>query len=269
MILNSPNISNDTINKQFTRNNNISSDPYKNFPSNCIVLGCGGIGGHVGDILKSIRAVSNIVIFDDDIVTLDNLNRTVFSYNHVGQYKVAALSQIISSGNMSPSVFPMNMRFNKEACDFINSNEDFDFIKLSDFMVFDCRDNFYGDYDLLDTISEKPGQHTVIRAAYNKMSITIDFNPTNHPVWGNGGYDQNTGSHSIPSRMAATLIIMCASQFKNVKDTPLFQIPLTFDVNKIIDYIFKGITIEKLKDEDRDLVLRTLETEITTEISGE
>lgn len=265
MLINTPSINAEIGEIQFQRTRAIPNDSFKRFPANCIVLGLGGIGGHVADILSSIPSVANIVLFDDDIVELSNLNRTVYQYAHIGQYKVSAIAEIISSRNVAVSVFPLNMRFNERACEVINSSEDLDFIKYSEFMVFDCRDNFFGDYKLLDTIAEKEGQHKVIRAAYNKMSITIDLNPAEHPVWGSGGYDQETGSHSIPSRLVATLIVMCASDYNRLRKTPLFNIPLTFDATKIVDFIFKGTTIDKLGPTDRDRVLTTLENKIEEE----
>lgn len=265
MLINSPNINAEITEQQFQRTRSISNDSFKTFPANCMVVGLGGIGGHVADILSTIPSVNNIVLFDDDIVELNNLNRTVYQFRHIGQYKVSAMAEIISSRNLSATIYPLNMRFNEKSCELINSNEDLDFLKFSEFMVFDCRDNFFDDYKLFDTISERAGQHKVIRAAYNKMSITIDLNPSAHPVWGSGGYDENTGSHSIPSRLVATLIIMCASDYKRLAKTPLFNIPLTFDAVKILDFIFKGTTIEKLDREERDRVLVTLEKKIESE----
>jgi len=262
MMINSPNINTDVIEKQFQRTRSIKEDNFRKFPTNCMIIGLGGIGGHVADILSSIPSIANIVLFDDDVVELNNLNRTVYQYRHIGQYKVSAIAEIISSRNLSPEIYPLNMKFNKNACEMINSNENLDFLKFSEFMVFDCRDNFFDDYGLFDTISEKAGQHKIIRAAYNKMSVTIDLNPIAHPVWGSGGYDENTGSHSIPSRLVATLIVMYASEYNNIKNTPLFNIPLTFDAVKIIDFIFKGTTIEKLAPADRDKILTTLEKKI-------
>lgn len=265
MLVNSPNINTGIVEEQFRRTRSISNDSFKTFPSNCMVLGLGGIGGHVADILSSIPSVNNIVLFDDDIVELSNLNRTVYQFRHIGQYKVSAMAEIISSRNLSAEIYPLNMRFNENSCNLINSSEDLNFLRFSEFMVFDCRDNFFDDYKLFDTIAERVNQHKIIRAAYNKMSITIDLNPGAHPVWGSGGYDENTGSHSIPSRLVATLIIMCASEYKKIVKTPLFNIPLTFDAVKIIDFIFKGTTIEKLDSEEQDKVLVALEKKIENE----
>jgi len=266
MIVTTPTINNDIMDRQFSRTRSIENDIYRNFPTNCMILGLGGIGGHVADILSSIPSVTNIVLFDDDTIELSNLNRTVYQYGHIGQYKVSAMAEIISSKNTSPVVFPLNMKFNETSCNLINSDESLDFIKHSEFMIFDCRDNFFDDYKLLDIIAERSGQHKVIRAAYNQMSITIDLNPSIHPVWGTGGYTQNTGSHSIPSRLAATLIIMCAADYKKLVTTPLFKIPLTFTADRLTDFIFKGITLDKLKDAERNKILKTLETQIEIEV---
>jgi len=265
MQITNPTINNNLIESQFQRTRAISNDKFKNFPVNCMVIGLGGIGGHVADILSSIPSITNIVLFDDDIVELSNLNRTVYQYSHIGQYKVTAMAEIISSRNITASIYPLNMKFNEGTCEFIKTSEELDFLKYLDFLVFDCRDNFFGDYDLFNTISSKKEQYKVIRAAYNKMSVTIDLNPSENPVWGSGGYDENTGSHSIPSRLVATLITMCAAEYNKLMNTPLFHIPLTFDAMKVMDFIFKGRTIEKLRGEDRDRILTTLEKKIEEE----
>lgn len=267
MILNSPTINSEITEGQFQRTREISNDTFRKFPSNCMILGLGGIGGHVADILSTIPSVSNIVLFDDDIVELSNLNRTVYQYPHIGQYKVTAMAEIISSRNVSVSVYPLNMKFNERACEYIKNSEDLDFLKFSDFMIFDCRDNFFGDYELLKSIPEEKGKYKIVRAAYNKMSITIDLNPEAHPVWGSGGYDTNTGSHSIPSRLVAMLIVMCASDYGKLSSTPLFHIPLTFDAVKVVDFIFKGLTIDKLEDVKRNKILKELEDKIEEESS--
>jgi len=268
MQVTNPSINNDLIDLQFQRTRNIKDDKFKDFPKNCIVIGLGGIGGHVADILSSIPSIENIVLFDDDIIELSNLNRTVYQYSHIGQYKVAAMAEIISSRNVRSSVYPINMKFNERSCEFIRSSDELDFLKHLDFLVFDCRDNFFGDYDLFNTISSKKEQFKVIRAAYNKMSVTIDLNPSENPVWGSGGYNEDTGSHSIPSRLVATLITMCAAEYNRLVNTPLFHIPLTFDAMSIIDFIFKGITINKLAGKDRDEILTTLEKKIHEETKG-
>jgi len=175
MQINNPIVNSEITEQQFQRTRAIGNDKFKNFPTNCMVIGLGGIGGHVADILSSIPSITNIVLFDDDIVELSNLNRTVYQYDHIGQYKVTAMAEIISSRNITASIYPINMKFNEKTCEFIKGNEKLDFFKHLDFMVFDCRDNFFGDYELFDTISSEKGKYKVIRAAYNKMSITIDL----------------------------------------------------------------------------------------------
>jgi ribosomal protein L31 len=265
-LINTPTIDPHLQEQQFTREHAIGDNRFKKFPPNCMVLGLGGIGSHVADILGSISAVKNIVLFDNDIIELSNLARTIYQYRHIGEYKVEAVAEIISSRNLLPNIYPINMLFNEDTCKKINEDENLDFLKLSNFMVFDCRDNYYGDYDLLNTIFNQVDTHTVIRAAYNEMSLTIDINPKEHPVWGRGGYNQNTASHSVPSRLAAILIILCASNYEFLKSTPLFNIPLTFGVDQLIDFIFKGITIDKMDEKERTKIVKLLENNITKEV---
>jgi len=263
-LINSTVVDFNLIEQQFQRDRAIQGDnPFREFPQNCIVIGIGGIGGHVAEILSSISNVGNIVLFDSDIVEINNLNRTVFSYPHVGAYKVEAMQQIITTRNVSPNIIPINRQFNEETCNLICDDTELDFIRFNSSFVFDCRDNFYGDYGLFEKIAANDQvKYKILRAAYNGLSITIDMNPESHPVWGGGGYNQETGSHSVPSRLAALLVVICAAKYNYLKGTPLFNIPLTFDAQKIIDFIFKGISIDQLGQSEKDSVLHTLEKNI-------
>lgn len=211
-------------------------------PSNCMILGLGGIGGHVADILGSLNSMESIMLFDDDVVELSNLNRTIYSYKHLGKYKVDAISEIISSRNCAPQIIPINSRFNTETCQRLNENKDFD--NSHYFTVFDCRDNYYGDYDLLKKLNLITDYY-LVRAAYNGMSITLDTKPEDHPVWGQGGYTENT-SHSIPSRMAALLAVIYAAKKQQDPCNKYFEKPLTFNVENIIEHLIYGVKCSEL-----------------------
>ena len=260
--INTPIIDTHLMDEQFQRSSQMTNNSYATFPQNCIVIGLGGIGSNVGTILGSIKNVNNIILFDDDVVDLTNLPRTVYQYRHEGQPKVEAMAEIISSRNIGPNVYPINKKFNEELCDIIKNDDTLDFIQYNDFMVFDCRDDYFGDYGLFESISERENQFTIIRAAYNKMNITIDPNPAIHPVWGHGGYNENTASHSIPAKLSAMLVVMVASQYKQIKKTPMFKIPLTFDVNNTLDFLFKLMMINKLSDEDKIAINNMIDSKI-------
>jgi len=239
-------------NEQFQRDP--SCNKINNINRDCIVIGLGGIGGHVADILGSLQHVDSIILFDDDIIELKNLNRTIYSYRHIGKYKVEAMSEIISSRNCGPIVISINAKFNKETCDKLNS-EDFN-IQRKIFSVFDCRDDYFGDYDLLNSL-KFVYQYNLVRAAYNGMSVTIDPNPKDHPVWGQGGYTENM-SHSFPSRLAALLAIICEGSRECNEDT-LYNNPITFNSENLFRIITDGVKLNNMTNiEDRDKIMNSL-----------
>lgn len=262
-IVSSPVINNNLIEEQFQRSNQIQNNIYSNFPQNCIILGIGGIGSNVALLLSSIRRVENIVLIDDDVVDITNIPRTAFEYRHEGAYKVEAMAEIISSRNITPTIHPINARFNQALCDRVNSEEDLDFLKFSDFTVFDCRDDFFGDYELFDGISERENQFKIIRAAYNEMSVTVDLNPRIHPVWGRGGYNENTASHSIPAKLSALLAVMMAAQYNSLKSTQLWKVPITFNIDKAIEYLFNGFMITKLSKDNNKTVMDIINAKLS------
>lgn len=261
-IINSPSISSKIIDEQFQRSSQIRNNIYSHFPANCMIWGLGGIGSNVAMLLSSIRSVENIVLLDDDIIEHHNLPRTVYAYRHEGVYKVQAMAEIISSHNVGPNVYPINARFNQEMCERINTDDELDFIKYTDFMIFDCRDDFFADYNLLETIQERDTQFKIVRAAYNEMSITIDLNPRIHPVWGTGGYNENTASHSIPSKLSALLVVMLAAQYDKYMGTPLSRVPINFNANDAIELILNGVTIDKLAQADKENIMKKIDAKL-------
>jgi len=214
---------------------------------NYVILGLGGIGAHVAEILGSISKIKSIVLFDNDVVELSNLNRTAFRYCHVGQSKVEAASEIISSRNVNVKVIAINDKFNKESVDEICKSNILRSFSGYKYIVIDCRDDYYGDYNLFKKIDDSSNcDNQIYRAAYDDMSITIDAHPEKHHVWGPGGY-QVTPSHSIPARTAALMVVNLIRYSHNFPK--LLDKPLTFKVEDILNHMMLGIAVRKLSTE--------------------
>jgi len=222
---------------QFKRENDLNED----FSYNGIVmiLGCGGIGSHVAEIVGSMQGISDIILFDNQTIELSNLNRTAFFYENLRGYKVEEIAKIISSRNLGVSVYPVNEMFNEESLENIEKHTKL-FKSLEEMTVIDCRDEYYGDYNLFEKLDIfKPN---FIRVAYDGMSITIDLDPEKHPVHGSGGYS-TTPSHSIPARMAALLAVTFFVYERELRKThsEIITTPMTFNVSDIIGFIFNGV----------------------------
>jgi len=234
-----------------------------------MILGCGGIGAWVATFIAGIQAVKYLILVDPDVIEISNLNRTPFDISTVGNLKVSALTSMLCTSNPLLTVVPLNQYFDARFAErFGIGSETYHtvhhpFLPNEDVLVIDCRDNFYNDYDLLDKIFKK--EIYIIRAAYNGSSITIDFNPMDHPVMGRGGYTI-TPSHIIPASMAALLVLVGAINIKRYQSEPskyrwILDNPLTFNVEDILEYIFKGVILDRMTN-DGDKCAKTITDDI-------
>ena len=241
-----------TKGEQFQRSRLLEKDCFDNFPTCVWIIGLGGIGGHVAEMLGSIESIEKIVLFDDDIVELSNLGRTCYRYEHLDIPKVSAASEIITGRNTSIEVIPINQRFDEDMSITIIEDEVLRDKLIKTYhktLIIDCRDNFYNDYKFFKNIFNRShDSFKLIRAAYDGMSVTLDPNPENNPVWSNtgGGYVQ-APSHSIPSRLAALLIITLYGIISWENDSNVaeysdkFPGPYTFDLWKLMEFIRDGV----------------------------
>jgi hypothetical protein len=234
--------------KQFSREDSL----HFNFPIVAVVIGIGGIGGHVAEIIGSMKNAKVIYLFDDDKVEISNLNRTVFNYHHVGKLKVESISEIISNRNITVPIVAIPHRFNEDSIQDIIALDPYLMSPMTECHIFDCRDNDYNDHELQQKFAKNLGFRTektyYWRAAYNGFSMTLDGNSKEHPVWGVGGYTV-TPSHSIPSRLVALLIVIYAFTInrssKNLYDS---GIPVTFNSLQIINAIVCWSGILNMKE---------------------
>ncbi|MFP4045709.1 MAG: HesA/MoeB/ThiF family protein [Candidatus Aenigmatarchaeota archaeon] len=65
--------------------------------SRVLIVGCGGLGSHVADILA--RSGVNLRLVDDDRVEETNLHRTIFQKKNVGKAKTESLKEILSDSS--------------------------------------------------------------------------------------------------------------------------------------------------------------------------
>jgi hypothetical protein len=237
------------MDEQFVRNTQGDGVPKV---SNVVVLGLGGIGGHVAEILGSMKHTRYMYLIDDDIVELSNLNRSIYTYGDVSFSKVESAAALISGRNVGVTVYPFANKFNQDfAREFENMFHKGQVSKTSgSIMVYDCRDNYYPEKEIYADLEKGLGCRIfVLRAAYNETSITIDLDPQNHPVWGNPGYT-TVPSHSLPSRLAALLVCIFGHYYMDLKPE-VRTTPMTFEMRDIVDFIFSGV--KKLNRKNKKL----------------
>lgn len=79
-----------------------STDQLKKLSNTVVgIAGLGGLGSNVA-LMLARSGISHFVLIDHDIIEESNLNRQQFWPNHVGKYKVDALSEILT--NLNPNI---------------------------------------------------------------------------------------------------------------------------------------------------------------------
>ena len=141
-----------------------------------LIVGCGGLGNAVAVYLAA-SGIGNLVLIDDDEVSLNNLHRQVFfTVNDVGSSKAEVLAGYIRSINPFVSVSAKKMRLDKS--NYLNVLNGID-------LVVDCTDSLPTKYLINDicVIHELP---LVYGSLYKFDGYLASFN-----VKHEGGYSAN------------------------------------------------------------------------------
>ena len=87
------------------------------------LLGC-GLGSQIG-LLAVRTGFKNFILVDGDKVTIDNLNRQAFRYEHLGRNKAEALSSMIKDINPKAKVefYPIFLKDKKLARELIDKSD--------------------------------------------------------------------------------------------------------------------------------------------------
>lgn len=252
--------------EQFSRESALPRDanPTLGMSSTIMIIGLGGIGNWAAQLFSRVSNIKKIIMFDNDILEATNLNRSSYLYSEVGEFKVQSLATMITDARIDIDLYPINALFNAEWVDEAMSNEDMVAVFNGETItVIDCRDDYYDDYGLFDVIKKKCNcEFRMLRLAYNGSSITVDMRPEAHPVAGVGGYTI-VPSHIAPSSMVAILGLIYAGCYKDITEglKYLYDIPLTFDIKDVPNYLFIGAAVDKLpEDEKNKLVVKLIKT---------
>ncbi|MBQ3214257.1 MAG: ThiF family adenylyltransferase [Clostridia bacterium] len=95
--------------------------------SNIAILGVGGVGGYVAEMIARL-GVENITIVDFDKISVSNLNRQIIALNStIGKYKVEVLKSRILDINPKCNVVEVNSKISSQNVDKILNNN-FDYV---------------------------------------------------------------------------------------------------------------------------------------------
>ncbi|MEM3534342.1 MAG: HesA/MoeB/ThiF family protein [Thermoplasmatales archaeon] len=98
-----------------------------------VVVGMGGIGTSIAEILTRM-GIGKLVIIDDDYVELTNLNRqSLYGENDIGRKKVEVAARVLRSINSEVEIVPVDKRLTFENAPSLFSNAD---------VITDATDNY-------------------------------------------------------------------------------------------------------------------------------
>ena len=192
-------------------------DQLKLFSSSVAIIGCGGLGGHIAEMLARV-GVGHLSIFDFDIFEEHNLNRQNFSnYENIGREKVTVAKEALEKINPSTQIDAFVQKF--------NPTDDFPMISNADIIV-DALDNPQTKLELAKIC--KDNHMGFVHGAIAGMSGQFATNATLEHLYpdGSSGAEISVGNPSFcvafaASIQSAEIVKSILSIGKNLRDTIL------------------------------------------------
>jgi molybdopterin/thiamine biosynthesis adenylyltransferase len=153
--------------KRYIKNKNtVSSEKQlKLLQSAVVIIGCGGLGGHVSSQLARL-GVGKLILVDPDVYDETNLNRQCFSnISYQGKSKVGIIKKLLKKINPAVKVVGIKERF---------SEQNFNFLESAD-VVADCLDSINTRKILSKVCSDLriPLVHASIGGFYGQSAICM------------------------------------------------------------------------------------------------
>lgn len=184
-------------------------------PESVAVIGVGGVGNWVAMNL-SLVGVKKIILIDNDKIEASNLNRSLFKLEHINQFKVNALAELIFERRDDCEVIPISKKFEDltedELTEVLNCQE-----------VLNCADNI--------KLNKQIRKKIKVEGGYDGLDVTLHFNKKTE-AWG----DEEVRYTVTPSFLVApqfianiiTLYLCSEARFKeekiiNLKDGDLIN----------------------------------------------
>lgn len=198
-------------------------------PDSVCVIGVGGVGGWVS-FLFPLMGINNIILIDPDVLEETNLNRLPYKYEHIGEYKVHAMEELIRERRMcNISAYPM--KWEDIPQDVRNSIVDLKGERSS--IIIDCRDSFTP----LEGVKK-----TYVTGGYDGSNITIHTFPNFENVWGEDEVRyRTTPSYLIPPLTIASMIINFICYEMHYNENVRREEAITFDVRNFYDIVRHGV----------------------------
>lgn len=174
---------------------NRQSQMSAHIPTSHICIGAGGVGGW-NALFGALIGVKKTLIFDDDKVEEHNLNRGIFDYEDIGEYKANAIKRIIRRKRPTAQVYV----FKEKVDSYTDVDEIEELTGITKPVITDNRDN--------NRPLHKKWSETKIIGGYDGWNFTLHENPKEKQIWdgvGVSGY-QVTNSILLPPVFIATMI---------------------------------------------------------------
>lgn len=137
----------------------------KLFASKVLVVGVGGVGGYVVEMLAR-SGVGTIGIMDSDDVEVTNLNRQIIALGStLGMSKVEAFEKRIADINPNCQVISIKERFSASNCNILDRDWDY---------VVDAIDSFEDKVNLICLAKEK-GLNIISAMGAGNRAVSCDF----------------------------------------------------------------------------------------------
>lgn len=149
------------------------------------VVGCGGLGGYIVEILGRL-GIGNITVVDGDVFEESNLNRQILSdINSIGKSKALSAVERMKKVNPAINITPITKRLSLE-----NSKE----ILYDHNIVMDALDNIESRLILQDTCSELliPMVHGAISGWFGQVTTIFPGDKTLSKIY-------NSKENELPS----------------------------------------------------------------------
>jgi molybdopterin/thiamine biosynthesis adenylyltransferase len=152
------------------------------------IVGCGGLGGHVAQMLARV-GVGNLILIDHDIFEEHNLNRQNFStFDNIGEPKAEVLKRSLKE--ISPTI---QIRAIKKRFDPL---EDFDIVSEADVIV-DALDQPQTKLDLskISLAHAIPFVHGAVAGTFGQIAVNSNLEHLYHN--GENGSEDKAGNLSF------------------------------------------------------------------------
>jgi molybdopterin-synthase adenylyltransferase len=166
-----------------------------------VVVGCGGLGGYIIEMLARL-GIGALTVIDGDVFDETNLNRQLLSSEpNIGKPKVQAAVERIAQVNSLVKVNPIHGLLTAENGLAMISGTD---------LVFDALDNVSSRL-ILETLCEKAGVplvHGAIAGWFGQVAVVIPGDQTLHsilPEGVNNGIETELGNPSFTPALVASI----------------------------------------------------------------